>query len=435
MKPNLKQNRMNYILTLIATLVIFVLALSNPTAHAKDREEGNIKVFLDGLPVTFDAPPIIQDQRTLVPFRAIAEALNVTVSWDEKTRTVSATDGKNSVKLQVGNKTAYRNDTPIILDTAPILLHERTLIPIRFFSEAFRCEVVWDGPHKTVQITSPAKEMNLIGFYALGDKETSSWTDLFSVPYPETSIGNTDIVRELALGWYSIDKEGNLLTRSKTGWQRPDGWEKVLETAKEFHLRTEMVVHATDGDGTLSSLLGDKTAMERAVNQMVGEAKLFDGINLDFEGLGFKDTDEQLRNVQNRFSDFVRLLAEELKAMEKTLTLTLHAPNSAYPGYDYKTLGELADKIIVMAYDYGAKPEPINLVVQAVEMAKKDLPSDKLVLGISAPTETADSILTKIGIAKRYDLDGIALWRLGVISDEMWNNIKKSILPKSNHIP
>ncbi|WP_028987282.1 stalk domain-containing protein [Thermicanus aegyptius] len=426
----MKPKKKIYSLTLIVALVIFIV--SNSFAQAESSEQGKIKVLIDGLPVTFDAPPIIQDQRTLVPFRAIAEALNINVSWDEKTRTVSATDGMNSVRLQVGNKTAYRNDTPILLDTAPILLDGRTLIPVRFFSEAFRCDVVWDGARKTVQITSPAKEMNLIGFYALGDKETSSWTDLFSVPYPETSIGNTDIVRELALGWYSVDKEGNLLTKSKTGWQRPDGWEKVLETSNEFHLRTEMVVHATDGDGTLSSLLGDKTAMERVVNQIVAEAKLFDGINLDFEGLGFKDTDEQRRSVQNRFSEFVRLLAEELKAMDKTLTLTLHAPNSAYPGYDYKTLGEIADKIIVMAYDYGTKPEPINLVVQAVEMAKKDVPSDKLILGISAPTETAESMLTKIGVAKRYDLDGIALWRLGVISDEMWKNIKTSILPKLN---
>ena len=67
--------------------------------------------------------------------------------------------------------------------------------------------------------------MTVIGFYALGDGQTSSWTNLFGLAYPAASVGNTDAISELALGWYSIDKQGNLLDKSRTGWQRPDGWE------------------------------------------------------------------------------------------------------------------------------------------------------------------------------------------------------------------
>jgi len=206
--------------------------------------------------------------------------------------------------------------------------------------------------------------------------------------------------------------------------------EKVLEAANKYNLKSEMVVHVTNGDGTISSLLKDEAAMTRAVDSIVMEARLYQGINLDFEGLGYQDSGEQLKTVQDEFTRFVRLLAEQVKAANLTLTLTLHAPNSAYQGYDYKALGELANRIIVMAYDYGSKPEPVSLVRQAVEMAKANVPPEKLVLGISAPTETPESILTKVGIAKRYNLDGIAIWRLGLVTGEMWEALRSAVIPR-----
>jgi len=412
---------------LFLTFTLIIILAGNFVLPAFAQEQQEIPVLIDGLPVTFDVQPIIQHERTLVPFRAVAEALNVAVSWDGDSRTVGAADGKTSVRLQIGNKTAYRNDNPITLDAPPVIQDGRTLIPLCFFSEAYNCEVVWDGPNHTVRITSPPKEMTVIGFYALGDSKTSSWTNLFGKPYPETANGNTDVVGELALGWYSLDKEGNLLTGSRTGWQRPDGWEKVLEAAKDYKLKTEMVVHVTDGDGTISSLLTDEDAVTKAVDGIMEAAEAYHGVNLDFEGLGCQDDGEQLKAVQDAFNKFVRLLARQVRAAGIDLTLTLHAPNSAYKGYDYQSLGEVADRIIIMAYDYGTTPEPNSLVIQAVEQALKHTPKEKLVLGISMPSETSESVPAKVGIAKRYQLNGIALWRLGLLTDETWNTLRKTV--------
>ncbi len=81
-----------------------------------------------------------------------------------------------------------------------------------------------------------------------------------------------------------------------------------------------------------------------------------------------------------------------------------------------------------MAYDYDPKPEPVSQVEQAVQMACGLVPAHKLLLGISAPSETAQSIATKVGIAKRYNLGGIALWRLGVINDGMWETLRASLI-------
>lgn len=416
---------MKRLLMLSVLVLTTIFCFSRPVLA---QEQQKIPVLVDGLPVTFEnTQPVNLNERILVPFRAIAEALHVEVTWDDETRIVGATAGQTSVRLQIGNETAYRNGTPIPLDVPPKILNGRTLIPLRFFSEAFDCKVDWDSSIGGARIISPPENINVIGFYALGDDKTSSWKNLFGRAYPETDAGNTDLVRELALGWYSLDREGNLLTKSRTGWQRPDGWENVLKIAGEYNLKTAMVVHVTDGDGAISSLLADEAAMTRAVHAIMEEGALYQGVNLDFEGLGYQDSGEQLKNVQDRFSDFIRLLSAQTKSANINLTLTLHAPNSAYKGYDYKALGDLADRIIIMAYDYGSKPEPVSLVRQAVEMAAALVPPEKLILGISAPAETPESIITKIGIAKRYGLDGIALWRLGVITDGMWETLRNTV--------
>ncbi len=275
---------------------------------------------------------------------------------------------------------------------------------------------------------SASQAMTVIGFYALGDNATSSWTNLFGQSYPTAAKGNTDIISELALGWYSVDKQGNLLQKSRTGWQRPANWETVLNTAKQYKLQSEMVIMVTDGDGTISSLINDPAAMTRAVKAVSEEARLYSGVNLDFEGLGYKNSAEELQQVQPRFTKFVKLLDQELSKNSSHLTLTLHAPNSVYPGYDYQALGKIADRIIIMAYGYGSTPEPESQVEQAVEMACQSVPAHKLLLGISAPSETAESIAAKVGIAKRYNLGGVALWRLGLINNGMWQALRESLI-------
>ncbi|WP_256201430.1 hypothetical protein [Thermoanaerobacter thermocopriae] len=51
-------------------------------------------------------------------------------------------------------------------------------------------------------------------------------------------------------------------------------------------------------------------------------------------------------------------------------------------------------------------------------------------LGISIPNETPESFAVKIGLAKRFGLGGIAIWRLGLVQDEMWDVLKNSITPR-----
>jgi hypothetical protein len=413
------------LLLFFSAVIVLYSGLALPAvARGQTRD---VTVAVDGLPVAFDVPPVIRNGRTLVPFRAIAEAINVSVTWDGATGTVSAADGKTTVKLLIGHRTAYCNGSAVPLNIAPAILGGRTVVPLRFFSEVFGCTVTWDATINSVQIASAPKTVTVMGFYALGDAQTSSWTDLFGAVYPETSTGNTDMVSVVALGWYSLSREGALLTSSATGWRRPPGWEKVLESAERYGLKTEMMVHLTDSNHVLTGLLSDEAASATAVAQIVKEAGGYQGVNLDFEGLGLSASGEDLAAVRHKLTEFVRLLSAQLKSAGKALTLTLHAPNSVYRGYDYEALGELSDRIVIMAYDYGPKPEPVSLVTEAAVMAKAVVPPEKLLLGISAPGETPESMFTKVGIAKRHNLAGIALWRLGLLSQAMWDVLRTTV--------
>lgn len=412
--------------------IIFLSTLSLQPAFAAEQPK-DIPVYIDDLPVKFDVPPVIQNGRTLVPFRAIAEALSINVAWEGSTRTINANDAKTTVSLQIGKQTASKNNEAVPLDAPPVIINGRTLIPLRFFSEAFGCKVAWDDAVKAVKISSPVKEMTVLGYYALGvPGKSSSWEDLFIKPYPEKTEGNTGLVSDLAFGWYSMDEQGNLLTNSPNGWKKPEGYDKVLAAAKEYNMKAEMVVHMTDSGSAINKLIGSEEAVKKAVEAIASEAKQYNGVDIDFEGLGFQDAPEQLAVVRNNFSRFIQLLSEKLKQNNQYLTLALHPQNSEYRGYDYKTLGKLADRIVVMAYDYNLKPapEPVNRVTQAIEAARADVPAEKLVLGISANSETPESIGSKVGLAKKYGLNGIAIWRLGLVQDGMWEVMKNMVAAK-----
>ena len=62
-----------------------------------------IKVKVNGNPVVFDQPPVIINNRTLVPLRAIFEAQGAQVNWDGATRTVKATKGSTTITAKIGS--------------------------------------------------------------------------------------------------------------------------------------------------------------------------------------------------------------------------------------------------------------------------------------------------------------------------------------------
>lgn len=116
-----------------------------------------VTVYLDNQQLLFDVQPQIINGRTMVPMRVIFEKLGAEVSWDNSTNTAHAYnyDVMKGVSVTIGAPhmiDIYMNIIP--LDVPAVIQNGRTLVPLRAISEAFGCDVKWDGTTSTVKIFS-----------------------------------------------------------------------------------------------------------------------------------------------------------------------------------------------------------------------------------------------------------------------------------------
>ncbi len=117
-----------------------------------DLDSDLITVQIDGNYVDFDQSPVIIDGRTLVPLRAIFEVLGATVEWNGDTKTVTSKKGSTSISLSIDSNTMYKNGKAVTLDVPSQLINDSTLVPVRAIAEAFNCNVNWNNDTKTVTI-------------------------------------------------------------------------------------------------------------------------------------------------------------------------------------------------------------------------------------------------------------------------------------------
>lgn len=118
---------------------------------------GNSKMTVNGASKSIDEQgtvPVIRNDRTLLPVRAVFEAMGGTVGWDSSSRVVTLTKDGKTLYLGIDNTLSWdSNGKYYTLDSAPIILNNRTMLPIRFVVEYFGGSVSWNGTTKTVTIT------------------------------------------------------------------------------------------------------------------------------------------------------------------------------------------------------------------------------------------------------------------------------------------
>lgn len=118
-----------------------------------------IKMTLNGAPVAAEAPPYIENGRTMVPMRFISEALGASVGWEGSTGlvTVKVTDG-SVFRLNIGKNgmaivSAAGDTTTVTMDTPPVIKDGRTFVPVKYVAEALGLVVDWNGATQTVLLT------------------------------------------------------------------------------------------------------------------------------------------------------------------------------------------------------------------------------------------------------------------------------------------
>ncbi len=164
----------------------------------------------------------------------------------------------------------------------------------------------------------------------------------------------------ISFGWSELVMDEkrvfSVVTNGKGDFKIPSGFEQPLDEAKANNVATYLMVYYEDKGGNIAKLLNDQGQRANLINQLVqltkntekdGVARSFDGLTIDFEQLRSAD-------LKLPYVNFLKELKQALAAEGKGLMIAVQ-PTTYFKGYDYKGIGEVVDRMILMTHDYGAK--------------------------------------------------------------------------------
>lgn len=256
-------------------------------------ESEDIGIFVHGKEVESDAAPFIFEDRTMVPLRFISEALGFSVEWDGEARVVTVTDKDSVLTLKIDDKTATVNGEQVLMDVAPMIQQDRTFVPLRFVAEVF-CQVVdWDPQTRTVSVI---REQDLL----TEDKDYEGRYIIVDNPDLSSVLKDKETPKELKKGEVGIiyKAEGDLLYvdlirpvgDAIEDWSFAMGYipkknvilnprpEELESKTKIYHLRNEEILFEDSKTGEKYKLPGNeyvesiKKEKDRVLIEMAGGA-------------------------------------------------------------------------------------------------------------------------------------------------------------------
>ncbi len=217
---------MKKIVSFILTMAILLTALSACAASTDCvtivLQIGNSQMRVNEKAQALDCEPVIVNDRTLVPIRAVIEAMGGNVLWEQETKTATLNYGDDEIKLTIGDTTAYLNDEPNVLDTAPAIINDRTMLPIRFIAESFSFEVTWNNETREITIEKLTEENNMNNQIKIkvGDKIlTATLAENSSAEALKELLSENDITINMS-DYGNFEKVGSLGTSLPTNDER-----------------------------------------------------------------------------------------------------------------------------------------------------------------------------------------------------------------------
>lgn len=134
---------------------------------------GNNVMLVNGAEKSIDTVPIIIDGRTLVPIRAITESMGGTAEWKAEENAVTINCNGHNIKLTLNSNNAQIDGNSAVLDVAPILINDRTMLPVRFVSENIGFNVGWDGATQTVTVSSDNTHTFAVHYIDVGQADSA----------------------------------------------------------------------------------------------------------------------------------------------------------------------------------------------------------------------------------------------------------------------
>ncbi|MFZ5823557.1 MAG: N-acetylmuramoyl-L-alanine amidase [Bacillota bacterium] len=146
------------------SFLLAVFVLSPAMAGAEPVVVTDVTVQVEGKPLHQTVPPIIVDGRLLIGVRAVGEAVGGTVDWNPETRQVTVTRRTDKVVLTIGGNEAVVNGKAASLEVPPLIFENRTMVPLRFIAEALGGSVHWDGATRTANILRKPAEVTQVTY-------------------------------------------------------------------------------------------------------------------------------------------------------------------------------------------------------------------------------------------------------------------------------
>lgn len=163
-------------------------------------------IYLNGSPLALAAPPVLVQDRTLVPVRSYMEALGATVYW-QPPDTVAVQWEDRTITLRLGDKMARVGTAPVPMDVPAQLIDSRTYVPLRFLSEGLGADVRYDGG--VVRVTAPIGSRVVFD----GPLNVRAAPDMSAPVMMTVPVGTRFSVLSGDIQWTKV-----ALPRGRTGW-------------------------------------------------------------------------------------------------------------------------------------------------------------------------------------------------------------------------
>lgn len=337
----------------------------------------DITIEINDEVIVFEEPPLIVEDRTMVPLKFLMDTLGYQVSWNAETYEVTANRNTHEMKLTIGEDTLLIDGETYVSDVAPIIINDRTYVPLAIITRATGADVSWINETRTVVVSEKLSHLNM--FYGKGAYKNYSEI--------EEQLNPVD---QIAYAWSRVEMNNGEVLLNTTSINDntmfyPDGHELVTG-----HKRPKLLNIYADQNYSLifaqsEQLIQDiKTCL---LSPVIDEPE-FDGVVIDFENL-----------KEDNFEDYVQFI-EALDKAIPTMTLDVAVQPRAFA---YERVLPYVDHMILMLHDYESKSEVIinfnqNYVEQPIsplESIKEDL--DQIVKSIE-PWDR-DKLILQINLA------------------------------------
>lgn len=350
-----------FIFTLITLLSMSTCVFAGVTVEIN----GETLNFTDSNGYTVN--PQIINSRTMVPLRKIFETLGADIEWYGDTQTVIATKGETKVKLQINNSVAElikRGVTKkITLDSKPVIVNDRTLVPLRFISESLEKQVAWDQDTQTAIIIDYDYFINVLKtkapvFYDSLVKKSSAQSSSLKISkaYYDLKNPSYNTVSNISAQIYN-----NSATTKKVIVNIDGNSELFKEIQNEGWANFDITLNSDDkgvscnsSSSIINQMIGNGYRTNKELN-LVGSVK--DSWGMFFKNVfGKEEKDVNLATFYNMNSDYTKFInLFKFSNTSNTSTLTasgINYLNATTKNFDYTKFDNiLLENEIIQVYN------------------------------------------------------------------------------------